>query len=145
MTRKSNPFKEIERLFERMSEQFEDVDQLGRLESAPGRASVDLADYGDAYEATVDLPGFEPAEIDVELLDEQLHIRAERRSETESEASEPVRYIREERSERSVDRRVSLPEPVAESEAEATFANGVLTVTLPKKESPEESHTIDIE
>jgi HSP20 family protein len=146
MTRKSNPFEEIERLIERMSEQFEDMDQLSGLEAAwPGRPKLDLADFGEAYEVTVDLPGFEREDIDVELLDEQLHVCAERRTETEEEASEPIRYVRQERSERSVDRRITLPEPVAEDEVEATFTNGVLTVCLPKAEGTEESHTIDIE
>ncbi|AOW79387.1 hsp20-type chaperone [Halodesulfurarchaeum formicicum] len=144
MTRRSNPFEEIERLLERMSNQFEDVDQIQSLESAwPGRLKVDLAEFDDAYEVTADLPGFESEDIDVELLDDQLHICAERKTETaEAEAG---RYIRRERSERSVDRRVSLPEPVEAETVEASFKNGVLTVCLPKAEGSEESHTIEIE
>ncbi|MDR5655979.1 Hsp20/alpha crystallin family protein [Halodesulfurarchaeum sp. HSR-GB] len=144
MTRRSNPFEEIERLLERMSNQFEDVDQIQSLESAwPGRLKVDLAEFEDAYEVTADLPGFESEDIDVELLDDQLHICAERKTETE-EADEG-RYIRQERSERSIDRRVSLPEPVEAEAVEASFKNGVLTVCLPKAEGSEESHTIEIE
>ncbi|APE94651.1 Hsp20/alpha crystallin family protein [Halodesulfurarchaeum formicicum] len=144
MTRRSNPFEEIERLLERMSNQFEDVDQIQSLESAwPGRLKVDLAEFDDAYEVTADLPGFESEDIDVELLDDQLHICAERKTETEE--AEAGRYIRRERSERSVDRRVSLPEPVEAETVEASFKNGVLTVCLPKAEGSEESHTIEIE
>ncbi|MGM0371921.1 MAG: Hsp20/alpha crystallin family protein [Halobacteriota archaeon] len=144
MTRRSNPFEEIERLLERMSEQFEDVDQLSSLESAwPHRLKVDLAEFDGAYEVTADLPGFESEDIDVELLDDQLHICAQR--ETETEEAEEGRYLRRERSERSIDRRVSLPEPVEADAVEASFKNGVLTVCLPKAEGSEESHTIEIE
>ena len=144
MPNKRNPFEEIERLIERMSNQFEDIDQLSGLEGAlPERLSVDLAEFEDAFEVTADLPGFESEDVEVELLEEQLRIRAAR--ETESETEEPERYIRRERSERSVDRRIRLPEPVAEDEVEASFTNGVLTVCLPKAETSEETHQIDIE
>ncbi len=144
MPNKRNPFDEIERLIERMSGQFEDIDQWSGLEGAlPGRLSVDLAEFEDAFEVTADLPGFDTEDIEVELLDEQLRIRAERK--TESEAEEPGRYIRRERSERSIDRRIRLPEPVAEDEVEASFTNGVLTVCLPKAETSEETHHIEIE
>lgn len=144
MTRKPNPFEEIEQLLERMSEQFQDSDRLSHIEAAlPGRTSVDVAEFDDAFEVTMDLPGFETEDIDVELLDDQLRIQAETESETETE--EPDRYLRRERRQHSVDRRVRIPGPVAEDEVEATFVNGVLTVRLPKSDTAEESHTIDIE
>jgi len=144
MSNKKNPFEEIERLFDRMSKQFEDVDRIGNIEAAlPGRLNVDLAEFEEAFEVTADLPGFDTEDIDVQLLDEYLHIRAER--EREVEESEPDRYIRRERSEKSVDRRVRLPEPVIEDEVEASFKNGVLTVCLPKAETSEETHQIDID
>jgi HSP20 family protein len=144
MTDKRSPFDEIERLIDRMGDQFEDVDRWKGFEGAwPGGLNVDLLDREDAFEVTADLPGFGTDDIEVELLDDQLRIRAER--DQESETGEADRYIRRERRERSVDRRVRLPEPVAEEEVEASFTNGVLTVTLPKAETAADTHSIDIE
>jgi HSP20 family protein len=144
MTDKRSPFDEIERLIDRMGDQFEDVDRWKGLEGAwPGGLNVDLVDLEEAFEVTADLPGFGTEDIEVELLDDQLRIRAERDQETETE--EAGRYIRRERRERTVDRRVRLPEPVAEEEVEASFTNGVLTVTLPKAETAADTHSIDIE
>ena len=146
MTRKKNPFEEIERLIERMGEQFQDVEQWSGIESAlPGRLKVDLGEFEEAFEVTADLPGFETEDIDVELIEDQLRIRADRETETETEGDTPDRYIRRERSKRSVDRRVTLPEPVDEEAVEASFTNGVLTVCLPKSQESEETHQIDIE
>lgn len=144
MPGKKNPFEEIERLIERMGDQFQDVEQWSGIETAlPGRLNVDVAEFEDAYEVTADLPGFDTEDIEVELIDDQLRIRADR--ETETEEADPDRYVRQERRHQSVDRRVSLPEPVAESEVEATFTNGVLTVCLPKTAESEETTQIDIE
>ena len=144
MTRKPAPFDEIERLFERMSDQFQDVEQWSGIESAwPGRLKVDVAEFDASFEVTADLPGFESEDIEVELLEDQLRIQAE--SESEAEEAEPGRYVRRERRERSVDRRVTLPGPVEADEVEASFTNGVLTVCLPKAEADEDAHRIDIE
>ncbi|MBS3759859.1 Hsp20/alpha crystallin family protein [Halodesulfurarchaeum sp.] len=146
MTRKKNPFEEIERMLEKMSKQFQESDQLRGIESAlPGRLNVDLGEFEDAFEVTADLPGFDSENIEVEIIDDQLRIRADRETETEAEAESPDRYIRRERKQRSIDRRVSLPEPVAEEDVEATFTNGVLTVCLPKSNESEETTQIDIE
>lgn len=144
MTRKPTPFDEIERLFDRMSEQFQDVEEWSAIESAwPGRLKVDVAEFDGSFEVTADLPGFETDDIEVELVDEQLRISAE--SETEESEEEPGRYVKRERRERSVDRRVSLPAPVEADAVEASFKNGVLTVCLPKAAAETEAHRIDIE
>ncbi|WP_276255317.1 Hsp20/alpha crystallin family protein [Halomontanus rarus] len=55
------------------------------------------------------------------------------------------RYLRRERTHRSVSRRIRLPEPVEENEVSASYTNGVLTVTLPKVSADEGSKRIDIE
>ncbi len=144
MSRKPTPFDEIERLIERMSEQFQDVEQWSGIESAwPGRLKVDVEEFDDTFEVTADLPGFETEDIEVELVDDQLRIQAE--TETEEAEEEPGRYVRRERRERAVDRRVTLPGGVEEDEVEATFTNGVLTVTLPRAAESEDAHQIDID
>lgn len=142
--RRNNPFEDIERMLERMAEQFEGVDDV-RSFGAPfgGRLKVDVEDLRDEYVVTADLPGFEKEDIEVELADETLRIAADR--ETSSEAEEAGRYVRRERSRESTSRSVSLPEPVDEEGVSARFKNGVLTVTLPKLHTAADGHSIDIE
>ncbi|MFB6153466.1 MAG: Hsp20/alpha crystallin family protein [Halodesulfurarchaeum sp.] len=141
---RSNPFEEIQRMLDRMSEQFEDVDTLRDFEPAlPGRLRVDVEDYGDEFQVTADLPGFTKSDLDVELSENRLRIAAEHEEESESE--EPERYVRRERRTQSVSRTITLPEEVDDEGVEATFRNGVLTVTLPKLVAEEDTHQIDIE
>lgn len=126
-----NPFTEIERLFEELT--------------SPGMGdaslSVDVLDLGDVFEVTADLPGYETADIDVQLLDgRRLRIAAER--DTEREQTDG-RFVTRERHRQSVSRTVSLPEAVDESEPEAAHTNGVLTVRLPKVE-PDDDEGTDI-
>ncbi|WP_160134309.1 Hsp20/alpha crystallin family protein [Halococcus salsus] len=135
-----NPFDEIERMFDRMNDQF------GRFNEMPVPAtqsvSVDLADAGDSFEVTADLPGYDREEIDLSVADRTLRITAERDESSEESDGD---YLRRERHTRSVSRSLTLPERVEEGEASASYTNGVLTVTLPKAASDSDSRSIDID
>lgn len=132
-------------MFDRMSSQLEPLDD----ELLGGSAPVDLEDRGDAYVVTVDVPGFDEGDIDVELAGETLTISA---TKTESNVAtdegtdgDGSRYLRRERSQQSVSRSVRLPEAVDETACEATYRNGVLTVTLPKVDADTDGHSIPVE
>lgn len=149
-------------MFEQMRRQFEDVaqswgqqgwsDEGGGGEGTSGLPAggmgsrefgIDLADQGDAFEVTADLPGFEEDEIDVRVDGETLHVSA--RSERSSDDQEGD-VIRSERRQRSMSRSVTLPAPVEEEGGSAQYRNGVLTVTLPKREESDRGgHHIAIE
>lgn len=147
---RSTPFDEIERAFERMTRQF---DELGRqwdgesLGTGVGAGmSVDVAEYDDEVVLMADLPGYEKDEIDVSATDHTLTIRAEHDERTES--GEEGHYLRRERRSRSVRRSLRLPEGVDGEGASAAYKNGVLTVTLPKAtagEPDEDGRHIDVE
>lgn len=139
--RRNNPFEDLERMLERMTEQFEDLPTAGR--GLSGSPAVDVEDHPDEYVVTADLPGFEKDDVDVRLTDQTLRISGER--ETAEEESEPGQYVRRERTEESVSRAITLQEDVDEEGVSARFKNGVLTVTLPKRFSEESTHDIDIE
>jgi HSP20 family protein len=143
MSSRRNPFEELERMIERMNRQLEAATGSGRDLPAGGggSASVDVVDAGDAFEVTVDLPGFEKEDIELRVDGNRLHLSAER--ETEREEGED-RYVRRERSRRSVSRSLTLPGEVAEAEVEAHYRNGVLTVTLPKADRDEGGHEIEV-
>jgi HSP20 family protein len=139
-----NPFREIERMFEQMSQQFDRSPWMANQERmfGGGSISIDLADQDDEFVVTADLPGFEKENINVQCTENQVTIRAEQESESESEEGN---YLRRERSNRQMQRSVSLPEPVDAEGVSAKFQNGVLTVTLPKIEPSESGRNIDIE
>lgn len=139
--RRGNPFEDIERMLERMTEQFEDVSPADI--GMGSRLRVDVEDRTEEYVVTADLPGFENEDINVELADQTLRIDADQ--ERESETEEPGRYVRRERTHESMSRSISLTEAVEEDGVEAVFRNGVLTITLPKAFDSADTHSIDIE
>lgn len=77
-----------------------------------------------------EMPGFEPAELNVELRNHRLFIKAEKKvEETKKEKGTKV-------TERHYERVVELPVETEPAKVEATYRNGVLEVHLPKtKES----------
>lgn len=91
---------------------------------------TDVSDSGDAYKLEAELPGFKKEDISIEIENGLLTISAERKS--ESEENKPD-YIRRERSYGSFKRRFDLSDIDADA-IEASYADGVLTLNLPKKQ-----------
>lgn len=136
---RTNPFDEIEQFFGRTP--FGGDRVWGRdLRTA----DVDVAEYDDEFVVMADLPGYDREDIDVRATDGRLTISAEH--DTEHEDGDR-RYLRRERRHESVTRSVDLPASVIESDATATFQNGVLTVMLPKETDTDsnDGHRIDVE
>ena len=147
MTTRYNPFEELERLFDRMSEEFADAsrtwesgDGLARWPLGADTMRVDLASEDDELVATADLPGFGEDDVDVRVADHTLEIQAEH---TESSETEDTHYLRRERHHRSLRRTIELPEEIDADNVTARMKDGVLTVRLPKV-SAEESRKIEI-
>jgi HSP20 family protein len=101
--------------------------------SATGTAwspSVDISTEGDDLLVCVDLPGLKPEEIEIETADNQLIVRGEHRDEREqSDKEQGYRYT--ERSYGSFFRSIPLPPGIKAEDAQATFNNGVLQITVP--------------
>ena len=103
--------------------------------------SVDLEDRGKDFRLTVDLPGFSKENVEIEVTDDSVVIQAKKAVEEEEKKRN---YIRRERSAQTFYRKVPLPKEVKSGEAKANLNNGILEVTLPKKE-PKESKKIAVE
>ncbi|WP_254768018.1 Hsp20/alpha crystallin family protein [Salinilacihabitans rarus] len=152
MSGRPNPFQGLEELFERMSRQFENAARVwdtnaggeGQFEMSLGGSTtgLDLADRGDEFVVTVDVPGYETEDLDVRLSGDRLHVSGEREHAVD-ESDET--FIRRERRSQSFSRQVSLPEPVDPDGVSASVNNGVLSVTLEKREPSEAGRSIDIE
>jgi len=75
----------------------------------------------------VELPGFEPAEVKVELLGERLMVEAEHKEPGEKAEKKA------ERAYAHVKREVTLPPEIEPEKVEAFYRNGVLEVHVPRK------------
>lgn len=78
-----------------------------------------------------DLPGMSKDDIEVDIADNALVIRGDRRNEREQEEQG---YYRSERSYGTFFRTIPLPQGIDSENAEATFRNGVLEITMPAPE-----------
>lgn len=129
---RDDPFGEIERVFDQLT----DVGLTGS--SVP----VDVVERTGDIEVTADLPGYDAADIDVQLREGHLLEISAERSAASSTTDGTVH--RSERHRESVSRSLSLPAPVEESGTDASFSNGVLTVALPKRTPDDEGTDIPV-
>ncbi|MCW4017186.1 MAG: Hsp20/alpha crystallin family protein [Candidatus Bathyarchaeota archaeon] len=95
-----------------------------------GLPPMDLEDRGEDFCLTVEVPGFEKEDLQIEVEEGIVDVSGSR-SMKEQEKTE--RYVRKERGFQSFHRRLRLPEEVAADKVEANMTNGVLEVVLPKK------------
>ena len=104
--------------------------------------ALDVSETEDALEIQVELPGVDPENIEITVSGNDLIIRGEKttvatdESVPETDGGETVErtWHRVERRRGSYERTLKLPETVDAAKIEATSSNGVLTVTLPKRE-----------
>ena len=93
--------------------------------------SVDVFEKSDKYVINAEIPGMEKNDIKIDVKDGALAISGEKKYE---EKKEDENYIRVERRYGKFERRFNLPENVDVEKVSANYKNGVLEVTLPKKE-----------
>lgn len=107
---------------------------------------TDVKETDNSYELEVDLPGFKKDEVKLQLSDGYLTISAEKGLDKDEEKH--GRLIRQERYEGAIQRSFYVGDGLTEDDVKASFANGVLKISLPKAEAkktlPEESY-IEIE
>ncbi len=128
------PFSELVSLRDAMDRLFEEsFVRPGRLLGAPAAGSVPLDIYQQDGNVVVkaSIPGVKPEDIDVTVVGDMLTIKGETRMEKEVREENAVRR---ERRFGAFSRSVTLPTPVDTSKANATYENGVLTLTLPVAE-----------
>ena len=106
-------------------------DTRGGFETS--RLKVDVSEKNGAYQVTADLPGVKKEDIQVAIDGAQVTLSAEIRR--EKDTAEGDRVLHTERSFGKVSRSFSLPQELDEAKAEAKFRDGVLELTLPKKQA----------
>jgi HSP20 family protein len=103
----------------------------GLAEYGAGTTAVDIFETDDAVVVKSILPGVKPDDIDVSVSGDVLTIRGESKSEEEVKEEN---YIRREIRYGSFSRSVQIPTRVEAGQAEAEYADGILTLTFPKAE-----------
>jgi HSP20 family protein len=104
--------------------------------------AVDVAETAKGYEITAELPGIDEKDIEVKYADGTLTIKGEKKDEKEEKKEN---YYLSERSYGAFQRSFRVPEGVDPDKVEASFKNGVLTVTLPKSvEAQKQEKRIEI-
>ena len=93
----------------------------------------------------IPLPGCNAEEINVEVVNDILTVKAER-SEEKNDDGEEKHYLRRERSSMSYEESVKLPARVRGHEASASYQDGILTVVLPREEeNVDKAHVVKVQ
>jgi len=122
--------REMNRLFDDVFNNIGAPSLLGRMPAWP---SVEVVQSDKDVRVSAELPGLDEKDVEVLVDDDVLTIRGEKRAETEDkERRFTERYYGR------FERVIPLPFAVEEDKAEASFNNGVLTVTLPRSAKAED-------
>lgn len=133
-----DPFYEIDRVFDAlMGLTKNSASNADGAQPAFLRPSLDVTGNDKQYTVTVELPGVDEKDLRVEMENDSLRIFGEKKQEIEEkgEGENAGNYYRMERSYGSFQRVLNLPEDVDPSAITATHKDGVLSITLPRKEA----------
>jgi HSP20 family protein len=104
------------------------------MNTEPLQMRLDVSDKDDAYLVKADLPGVKKEDINVRIDGNVVQIDAEIKQEKETRGNGD-KVLRSERYYGTVSRTFSLTQDVDDAKAHAKYADGVLTLELPKKNS----------
>jgi HSP20 family protein len=124
--------REMNRLFDDVFRGFGGMSLSPLMEGRFGWPRIELSDTEKALTVSAELPGMTENDVQVEIANGILTIRGEKKAERSGEG----RYFSE-RSYGAFERRIPLDD-VQEDKAEASFKNGILTISLPKSDKPRE-------
>ena len=131
-----DPFQDLISLQERMNRLFEQTLDRSRGERegmVPGTwaPAVDIYETPDSIVLQAELPGLSKDDIDIQVRDNVLTLKGDRRSEKEVKEGN---YLRVERAYGGFQRAFTLPAAVQADKIRAVFKDGVLDVSIPKAE-----------
>jgi len=127
---------EIDRVFENAFSDF-GLPSLGFENALSGvsqdvllKPNMDIAATDSEYTITVEVPGVDESNVKLELADNALTIKGEKKQEAKKKEKDIYRI---ERSYGSFQRVLSLPDDADQANIDAQFKNGILTITVPRK------------
>lgn len=119
--------REVDDIFDR----FFDRGNSNQGSSAVWSPRTDLLETDNSYRIRLDLPGMTKEDITINLQNNTLTVRGERKSERTDEEED---YVRVERAFGTFHRTFTLPDAVDDQNIEAGYKDGVLTIDVPKTE-----------
>ena len=128
-----NVHSELDRVFGELMDGRPFNPRLSQGDGAPAFLPVDIRRDGDSFIVEASVPGYAPDEVQVTVEDGTLTISAG----NDEEGAPGGDYIRRERYVGRYLRQVALGKHIDGDRAQATFNNGVLTVTIPSLTKPE--------
>lgn len=134
-----NPFKEIQkmqkqmdRIFDKFHQEMMNDDSFSKFSTTfPTSPAMDLKDVGDKYILKVDIPGSDKNEINVSAKDGVLKIEAKK---TKEEKEKHGNFLKQERFASDYMRMITLPKDADSGKLKSVYKNGVLEITIPKKD-----------
>lgn len=131
---KWEPFADVERFFEDFP--VPSFKELGT------DLAVDVYEEGSNVIAKMNVPGVDPEKINVTVEDNTLRVSGSHEEEKEEKKKH---YYHKEIRKGSFERVVSLPQSVLKDKVSAEYKNGTLVVTLPKVNSVESQHKVQVQ
>lgn len=109
----------------------------GDMKDTQWTPRVDVEEDKDGYTVTAELPGMDKKDIDIDVKDNHLYIKGEKKVEKDKDEKN---YHITERCYGKFTRNFTLPDNVNQDDIKAKFNNGILTVEIPKveEEKPKE-------
>ena len=96
---------------------------------------TDIKETKEGYELVVDVPGFKKDEVKVALKDGYLTVSAAKGLDEEEDDKKTGRYIRRERYAGACERSFYVGDEIKQEDIHAKFENGILQLSIPKKEA----------
>lgn len=113
------------------NEKFENLSTDNRPDGNSWNPRIDIVENDNGYVVSAELPGVQKNEIDIDIKDNTLTISGEKKFEKKEEKDN---YLRVERSYGKFQRSLYLDQNVDREKISAKYKDGILQVTLPKKE-----------
>jgi HSP20 family protein len=131
--------RDIDRLFDHFFRGF-NLPSMGGVDLFPSleesgilKPKIDLSAAEGEYQLTVEIPGVSEKDVSVDISGNVMTIKGEKKQEKEEK---DTNYYRIERSYGSFQRVLTLPDDVNQDAVKASFKNGILAVTMPRKALP---------
>lgn len=125
----------FDHIFNVMSPDYFKIDNFFKTSLTEGllKPTLNIGSDEKEYSISVEMPGVDRKDITIEIVNQTLTIKGEKKQEKEEKKKE---FYRMERSYGSLQRVLSLPEDADHDKMKATFKNGILNIITPRKQVP---------